>query len=253
MSSSFSLPSRGASVCLSHLSREIKKIKSVGFPALVMLGGEWEVPQKEQHSFMRIVRVSLRREVVRMTVKWKILNVLASKLVIMFLSTVTNRLRLGSHFLQYNSDLLILHFAVSYLTFFFFLISTFLVIFFFFFPLRSVVWPRDDLQWLLPDDPGNQDEPHSPGQGGRKPAPWRIWQRWVRQSISTTILCAPVGTAFVGFNAEFCGGWGGVLLGLKQCVWSLVSSTLSGTSPVSLSVLSFLSPIPPPPSLFPCC
>lgn len=68
---------------------------------------------------MRIVRVSLRREVVRMTVKWKILSVLASKLVIMFLSTVTNRLRLGSHFLQYNSDLLILHFAVSYLTFFF--------------------------------------------------------------------------------------------------------------------------------------
>lgn len=118
MSSSFSLPSRGASVGLSHLSREIKKIKSVGFPALVMLGGEWEVPQKEQHSFMRIVRVSLRREVVRMTVTWKILNVLASKLVIMFLSTVTNRLRLGSHFLQYNSDLQILHFAVSYLTFF---------------------------------------------------------------------------------------------------------------------------------------
>lgn len=139
MSSSFSLPSRGASVCLSHLSREIKKIKSVGFPALVMLGGEWEVSQKEQHSFMRIVRVSLRREVVRMTVTWKILNVLASKLVIMFLSTVTNRLRLGSHFLQYNSDLQVLHFAVSYLTFFS-LISTYLIIFFFFFfPLRSVV------------------------------------------------------------------------------------------------------------------
>lgn len=87
--------------------------------------------QKEQHSFMRIVRVSLRREVVRMTVTWKILNVLASKLVIMFLSAVTNRLRLGSHFLQYNSDLQVLHFAVSYLTFFS-LISTFLVIFFFF-------------------------------------------------------------------------------------------------------------------------
>lgn len=80
---------------------------------------------------MRIVRVSLRREVVRMTVTWKILNVLASKLVIMFLSAVTNRLRLGSHFLQYNSDLQVLHFAVSYLTFFP-LISTFLVIFFFF-------------------------------------------------------------------------------------------------------------------------
>lgn len=36
----------------------------------------------------------------------------------MFLSTVTNRPRLGNHFLQYNSDLQILHFVVSYLTFF---------------------------------------------------------------------------------------------------------------------------------------
>lgn len=47
--------------------------------------------------------------------------------------------------------------------------------------LRSVVWPGGFLQWLLPDDPGDQDEPHPPGQGGRKPPLGGVWQRWVRQ------------------------------------------------------------------------
>lgn len=31
---------------------------------------------------------------------------------------------------------------------------------------RSVVRSGHFLQRFLPDDPGNQDEPHSPGQGG---------------------------------------------------------------------------------------
>lgn len=226
-------------MCLSHLSREIKKIKSVGFPALVMLGGEWEVSQKEQHSFLRIVRVILRREVVRMTVTWKILNVLASKWVIMFLSTVTNKPGSGNQFLQYNS-LQILHFAISYLT-----------LLFFFYQI---------------DLPNNHFFPQVCGLTWRwptvAPSSWPWKPRWIsfawarREKVSAQANLAKmgktvnlhhihVGTAFVGFNAVF------FLLLIKRSLWSLVSTTLPGTSPVSLSVLCLFCLLYPPPFFFP--
>lgn len=45
---------------------------------------------------------------------------------------------------------------------------------------RFVVWPGHLLQRFLPDDLGDQDEPHSSGEGRWEHPLWGNWQRRVR-------------------------------------------------------------------------